>query len=250
MSNSSGRANLFGQGVTGAPGDTSRTCASSGCHSSGAFSPNASLMVTDNDGNAVSSFVPGQTYDVSLVVEATGTPSAYGFQMIALDNDDSPVNNWGELGSNVQKVSVGPKDYIEHSSPSSSNEFRTKWTAPSEGTGDVTFYFAANAVNGNGGTSGDGGTNSNFVLPEITTSTNNLDEESISVYPSPASDFVTISGDNIDYNYTIFDIRGQKIGTSNFTGEIGLDISHLEKGLYFIHIQNEAKFITKKLYKN
>ena len=250
MSNSSGRANVFGQGVTGAPGDTNKTCGSSGCHASGAFSPNASLLVADNEGNSVSSFVPGQTYDVLLTVEATGNPSAYGFQMIALDEDNSPINNWSETGDNVQVIQLGPKDYIEHNSPSSSNEFMTKWTAPEEGTGDVTFYFAANAVNGNGGTSGDGGTNANFVLSELTTSTDNLDEESISVYPSPASDFVTISGDKMDYNYSIFNISGQKIEASNFTEEIALDISDLEQGLYFILIQNDTKLITKKLYKN
>ena len=94
MSNSSGRGNIFGQAVTGAPGDSNRTCASSGCHSSGAFSPTGNLTITDEDGNAVEAFIPGAIYDVTLSVEATGNANAFGFQMVALTKDENGTNSW------------------------------------------------------------------------------------------------------------------------------------------------------------
>jgi len=250
MSNSSGRANVFGQGVTGAPGDTNRTCASSGCHSSGAFSPSASLSVVDDEGNSVTTFTPGETYDISLTVEASGNPSAYGFQMIALkDSDESSASDWRDIGDNTQTVQIGTRTYLEHDSPSSSNVFNTKWTAPEAGSGPVTFYFAANAVNGNGSTSGDGGTNSKFKLFELTTSSTDLEELNVSVFPNPTSDFLTISGENLDYNYTILDLQGQKVRSSAFSRNVSIDMANLESGLYFVTILNEGNFITKKIIK-
>jgi len=250
MSNSSGRGNVFGQAVTGAPGDSNMTCASSGCHSSGTFSPSADLTVLDLNGNPVSSFIPGETYDITLATQTSGSPSAFGFQMVALDADNSSASNWSDIGNNMQIVTLGDRDYIEHNSPSSSNEFNTKWTAPSAGSGDVTFYFSANAVNGNGNPGGDGATSSTFVLSEIVTSSNDLTEASISIFPQPALDFVTISGEELNYEYTLFDIKGQKIKASNFTKTTSLDISQLTQGLYFVQLYNGDKTITKKLFKN
>ena len=250
MSNSSGRGNVFGQAVSGAPGDSNLTCASSGCHSSGAFSPSAGLTVLDADGNSVSTFIPGETYDITLAVEASGDPAAFGFQMVALSADNSPATDWSDIGGNTQVVQIGDRNYIEHDSPSSSNEFNAKWTAPEAGNGDVTFYFSANAVNGNGNPGGDGGTNSTFVLSELVTSSNDLSEASISVFPQPALDFVTISGEEIDYEYTLYDIKGQKIEASNFTNTTTLDMSELTQGLYFVQLSSGGKTITKKLLKN
>ncbi len=249
MSNSSGRANIFGQGVTGAPGDSNKTCASSGCHASGAFSPSASLSVSDMDGNSVTTFKPGETYDITLSVNASGNPSAYGFQMIALLDDDSPASDWSDIGNNVQIVSIGSKNYIEQNSPSSSNEFSSKWTAPEAGSGPVTFYFAANAVNGNGSPSGDGGTSSQFKLFETTTSSNDLNEETITLFPNPTSDFLNISGENLDYEGTISNLQGQIVSTFNFSKTTTIDIGNLESGLYFVTLQNEDKFLTKRIVK-
>lgn len=247
MSNSSGRGNIAGQAVTGAPGDSNRTCASSGCHSSGSFSPSADLRVTDDNGNLVDGFIPGETYNLSLNIDATGDPAAYGFQMIALKEDNSPADDWSETGANIRVVGINNRDYIEHNSPSASNEFKTKWTAPEEGSGDVTFYFSANAVNGNGGTSGDGGTNSNFVLSELTTSTSELTTNSVTLYPMPAVDFVTISGDQSEYKYAIYDLNGQNIRSGQFNGQTTIETTLLSKGLYFVTIQDDVSSTTKKL---
>lgn len=249
MANSSGRGNVSGQAVTGAPGDSNNTCATSGCHSSGAFSPEANLIVNDANGNTVTSFFPGETYDVNLTIQTSGNPSAFGFQMVALLGDNSPATNWSDIGNNMQIVTLGGRDYIEHDAPSSSNEFTAKWTAPEAGSGEVTFYYAANAVNGNGSPSGDGATNSSFVLNESTTSSNDLDLEYISVFPNPARTFITISGQKSEYEYSLFNLKGQQIMTSKFSGETTLDISQLEIGLYFIMIENEGDIITKKVIK-
>lgn len=250
MSNSSGRANVFGQAVTGAPGDSNRTCGSSGCHDSNNFSPNGILTVFDADGNEVNAFSPGETYDIVLTVESTGSPSVYGFQMVALNEDDSPATNWENIGSNTQIVQLGDRNYIEHESPSTSNEFATQWVAPETGLGDVTFYYSVNAANNNGGRTGDTGTNSSFVLSESTTSSIDLEKESISIYPNPASEFISISGNSLEYEYSIYNIQGRLVSQSILKENSNVDISNFESGLYFINIQNESKVTTKKFIKN
>ena len=249
MSNSSGRANLFGQGLTGAPGDTNRTCASSGCHSSGAFSPSVNLDVFDPDRNDVTSFIPGVTYDITLRVDAVDNPSAYGFQMVALLEDETSATNWSEVGDNIQVVQLGERNYLEHDGPSTSNEFKTKWTAPEQGAGDVTFYFSANAVNGNGNQTGDGGVNSQFKLFELTTSAEDLDELEINIFPNPTSDFITISDLNSEIRYTILDIKGQKVSASAAFGETTLDLRDFHSGLYFLNIEKDNQLITKRIFK-
>lgn len=250
MSSSSGRANVWGQAVTGAPGDTNKTCASSGCHASNAFSPNASLSIQDENGNMVSQYLPGSTYDVTLAIETSGMPSAYGFQMVALTADDSPATEWIDLGSNVQSVQLGERNYIEHNSPSSSNEFKTKWVAPIEAVGDITFYFAANAVNGNGSPTGDGGTSSTFVMSEFSTSSIDIPEVSITLFPNPANDVVTIKGYENEFCYSIFNINGKLVQKAKQVGISTLNISDLRPGLYFITLQNDNQNVTKKLIKN
>ena len=250
MSNSSGRANIFGQAVTGAPGDTNKTCASSGCHSSGTFSPNAQLSIQDDNGNVVSQYIPGSTYDVTLIIESSGNPSAFGFQMVALKPDNSPATEWTDLGSNLQSVQLGDRKYIEHNSPSASNEFKTKWIAPSEASGDITFYFSANAVNNNGSPSGDGGTNSTFVMSELSTSSDDLFEKTITLYPNPAHATITIGATEKELKYSIIDINGRLIKTSMIVGKSTIDISDLSSGLYFINLQDGNHNITKKLMKN
>lgn len=250
MSSSSGRAKIFGQAVTGAPGDSNKTCASSGCHASNAFSPNAILNIQDENGNGVSQYIPGNTYDVTLAVESSGMPSGYGFQMVALSADDSPATEWTDLGSNVQSVQLGERNYIEHNSPSSSNEFKTKWVAPSEAVGDITFYFSANAVNGNGSPSGDGGTNSTFVMSEFSTSSIDVQEAPITLFPNPANEVITIRGYESEFNYSIFDINGKKVQTSKLVGNSTISISDLSPGLYFINLQNDKQTTIKKIIKN
>ncbi|MEM9549271.1 MAG: choice-of-anchor V domain-containing protein [Bacteroidota bacterium] len=249
MSNSAGRGSLVGQALTGAPGDSNRTCASSGCHSSGAFSPSVNLDVFDPDGNEVTSFIPGETYDITLRVDAMDDPDAYGFQMVALLDDETAATDWSEVGDNIQVVQLGERNYLEHDSPSASNEFKTKWTAPVEGSGNVTFYYSANAVNGNGSASGDGGVNSQFRLFETTTSTENVKDLIVTVYPNPTSDFITITDLNSEINYTIVDPKGQKVSASKSFGETTIDLRDFNTGLYFLTIQKDDMLITKRIFK-
>ena len=136
---------------TGSP-VSSGTCAA--CHSGGAFNVSVAVDIFDPiAGMSVSSYVPGNTYELTYIV--TGNASAYGFQGTAL----TPSNAAGGAftsPSGAQIVTISGRPYLEHvSGPSASGVFQTLWTAPASGSGTVTFYGIGLGVNQNGGTSGD-----------------------------------------------------------------------------------------------
>lgn len=80
--------------------------------------------------------------------------------------------------------------------------------------------------------------NNQVVLTVLnqTLNTNDIDLNSVGIYPNPASDKIHIAlGDNQDLkNLVIYSIAGQQVMTSaNST----LDVSALTSGTYFVHIQ-------------
>ncbi|NNF20533.1 MAG: hypothetical protein HKN67_01220, partial [Saprospiraceae bacterium] len=79
MSNSGGRG-LVGGPATTAPGESGQFCGSTGCHSSGSFSPKLDIVINNSDGEIVNEYIPGEEYTVSVEINAVGNPSRYGFQ--------------------------------------------------------------------------------------------------------------------------------------------------------------------------
>jgi hypothetical protein len=87
----------------------------------------------------------------------------------------------------------------------------------------------------------------------LSTSTNKSYSGKINIYPNPATDIITISMSEIDgtNGYLIIssldgkEIRSQKITEQDFQ----LDISALQRGLYFLKIQYGAKAWIKRFVK-
>ena len=132
-------------GRTGAPGDL--TCADAGCH--------VSNPVNTGDGSAIitgpSTYTPGTTVD--LVVKAT-KPGAlrFGFQITARDANGMMAGAW-EITEGTQFADFGlATAYLTHTSfaPRATDTYQwsIKWTPPATSVGDVTFYAAVNAANG------------------------------------------------------------------------------------------------------
>lgn len=167
-SSSGGRANAANSGNTGAPGE-STTCVT--CHNTGgSYNPSLSIQVfSPGTTTPVTAYTPGVTYDMEVMISSVGSPAGFGFQMLALNGSNANAGTWSNPSSNTQISSVGSKSYVEHGvgfTYSTSNTFTMKWTAPTTGTGNVTFYSSGNAVNGNGGTGGDAGTTNTLMINE------------------------------------------------------------------------------------
>lgn len=140
------------------------TCSTSGCHSG------ANNL---NDGQATfkittpASYVPGQTYTLTVSLKrGTSMPTA-GFQLTALDSAGASIGTLADVNSSITTMATGAvggvnRSYIHHQTSayptavagSGQADWQVKWTAPATRMGKVTFYAAGNAANG-GGSQGD-----------------------------------------------------------------------------------------------
>ena len=255
MSSSGGRADDANQGNTGAPGDAGTTCASSNCHGSTAILVDLDIAVIDGDGNEVTSYVENQTYTARVTINHTGggAPAAFGFQLVSLtDSDNQDIASFANPASNVKIATASStgRQYAEHNGPSGSNVFEVDWTAPSTGSGQVTFYAAGNGVNGNGTSAGDGGNTASFSLGEDMSSSNtNLVAEKwgLNLYPNPVqSDMNLEMNADLDGSFlmTIIDVAGRAVESRQVnlvSGKITVSVGNLPTGNYSVLLRGEAE---------
>jgi len=142
-------------GRTNAPGET--TCTD--CHTSFPLNSGIGSLAVPN---LPDSYLPGFQYE--LTVELSDPDAQrWGFEMTVLDGQDLFAGTLASLDAATQLDSdVGlMRDYLKQTSSGTnagqtvSNTWTINWTAPPEGTGDVTLYIAGNAANWNFSNSGD-----------------------------------------------------------------------------------------------
>jgi len=252
ISNSAGRGTASGNGAADAPGD-GITCASAGCHGASNFGPQIRITLSQ-DGEEVSNYMPGETYKLDiLVLAAQGAPSRYGFQMTAVvDSDNSSgAGEFVDIGSSSKELTLNGRSYLEHDGNINSPLFTTNWTAPAEGTGDITVYAAGIASNSNGNSGGDGGATSSMTFSESApNSINEISEDEMSIYPNPATDYIYIDTElNTEaMTYEIRNLQGQ-IVLSSKVQNFSINIANLTKGLYIATIRDKNRVYTQKIYK-
>lgn len=143
---------------TGAPGET--TCAA--CHNQFAVnSGTGALTITGVPAN----YVGGQDYTVTVTITQTGV-AKFGFEATAIDFAGKAAGTITLTDAPRTQLKTGTvtgnaRSYVQHTaagnvaSATDKNEWTFKWTAPTEGTGKVTFYVAGNATNGSSTNQGD-----------------------------------------------------------------------------------------------
>jgi hypothetical protein len=57
------------------------------------------------------------------------------------------------------------------------------------------------------------------------------------------------SGTNGTFEYHIYNMTGQEVIDGYYTGEVSIDISGLEKGMYFVELLNNENRVILKLIK-
>jgi hypothetical protein len=273
LGNKNGRASTFpGHGNTGAPGDealpngTPIVC--NNCHTPSTPNPitsTTSIVVLDSNNDTITKYVPGAQYTARVTVQtATGNPTRWGFQMIALrDADTTDLDGFSDMNPNNYKiatVSSTGRTYAEHDNVSMTNTFNVKWTAPAIGTGNVTFYAAGNAVNNNGLISGDGPSFSNLKLAEDSaSSTQNIDAKDIAlqIWPNPAASEINLSAvlpRAGDYRAAIFDLSGRVVWESNRSLPAGenllqVPMTGFDGGVYFVTLSGAGVSANVKVVK-
>ncbi len=139
-------------GKTGSPGDGGTTCTQ--CHS-GTATAQAGWITSDIPADG---YEPGQTYTIT----ATGTHPGVGKFGFELTSEDAGASKVGTLvvTNATETMLINSNNAITHKNAGTtptgdSKSWSFDWTAPAAGTGEVTFYAAFNAANGNGNNQGD-----------------------------------------------------------------------------------------------
>lgn len=152
--------------MTGVPGSgellAEMTCQS--CHSSSALNPDAVGRVRLE--GLPERWEPGRRYPLVLRVEHPGADrQRWGFQLTAVDA--STLLGAGRIvASDPERTQVidggfALREYVEHTEAGTGigrlggMEWRFDWIAPATGSGDVAFFAAVNAANGDGAKEGD-----------------------------------------------------------------------------------------------
>ena len=144
---------------TGAPGDN--TCAQSSCHIGTTVNANGNKVTLEFEGGA--NYKPGVKQKVTVTVSE---PSRiYGFQATARLGSNLQKGQAGTFTAGTQQLvlcddgterkaagcpSSSSVEFVEHGAPNSTGVFTFDWTPPATDVGEIKFYVAANAANGNG----------------------------------------------------------------------------------------------------
>jgi len=245
--NSSGRAHTGNASAVGP--NASTTCG--GCHSGGDFTPTMSISVKDKSDNIVTSYISGEEYKLIFDIATVNSASGYGFQATT---SDASNNYAGDLTSTITSgtrlVTLSNFEYFEHSQTNAGASYEVNWTAPSEGTGDVTIYAMGNAVNGNNGISGDQASPEKmFTLSEdVLSSVSDVKINQFEIYPNPVSETLNLKL-NEQSDVQIMDNEGN-VYIENLDlneGVHNVNLSDLKSGIYLVVISAESGTQTEKM---
>lgn len=202
-------------GRSGSPGDNNQTCTA--CHTGTAVEQSG--WISSNIPAA--GYTPGATYQITLNGTHSGV-SKFGFELTAENSSGQKVGTFSITEAGRTKLTNQNKA-VTHTSggtaPSGGTvSWTMNWTAPASDIGQVRFYAALNAANGNGNTSGD-------VIYRTSLFVNAAAPAALaSVDPSQASQgsnpTLTITGTNTSWTGTTPNVRLRKSGTSNFINAI------------------------------
>lgn len=235
----------FTNPASGAPGD-GNACGQAGCHNGGVFDPTMDVSLTDFDGNEIVRYLPGVEYLVNVTINTTTQvpPLGYGFQMVCLDDQENPVNNFANLPNGLKEFANAGRQYVVQSMRLPVNTIAVPWTAPDAGS--VTFYSAGNAVNGNGSRNGDSPTSISATFEQGSTSTDDIPSAVLNVYPNPVSNVLNIEGDT-EGTYQLLDESGKLLIEQ---ADNKMDVSELNSGIYFLMARGDDNApIVKRIIK-
>ena len=233
-------------GRSGSTSDNGATCSTNGgCHNSSSAPAPQDMISTNVPSNG---YAPGSSYDITINVSDGGT-SVWGFEMMAEDENGSPVGTFSN-NSQVNSLNSGLRATHKFASSSSSSSgeqtWVANWTAPESGTGSVTLYVSAMAANGNGNNRGDKVFIDTISITE-NTSVNiaELENFQINLYPNPATQKIVITGyENTSSNIKVINSMGETVISGLFKN--ALNISELASGTYYLKIiENNRVFIKR-----
>lgn len=251
-------------GATGSPGESA--CNKSGCHSGNPLNDPAGSITISAPTLTGWQYTPGQTYSVSVTVARIGV-NLFGFAMESLTTAGAnagsfSITNATETTTKSATISGNLRTSVVHKlnggATADSHTFNFNWTAPATNVGNITFYAAGNAANGNNLTSGDFIYTTSQVL---TPAPLGVDEQqlisSMNIFPNPAENEITVCYElkqDVFVSAKLMTLTGQTVqdlfNESQFAGKRTEKIKispSLSRGVYLVAITAEGNMIHKKI---
>ena len=260
------------QESTGAPGE--KTCAQPGCHANASVTnDNTNLVNTLTFSSIDSSYVPGQTYTITVQAKKTSIVKM-GFEIVALTTTgNTNTGSWVLTSAastqiiNGSSTGLTDRRYITHKQPGTTSPYVVSglgkwtfaWTAPSTAQGNITFYYASNCTNNNGAETGDQLFLSSFTIHPNTGNsiTEWLNEEEFQAMLNPASNELILNYNlkkECELKVNLIDAQGKMVQTIDLanksagknTERINLT-QGISSGMYLVNININDQMLTKKI---
>lgn len=221
-----------------------------------------SISFSDNE----MTYQPGQIYDMVVKIEMD-TLAVFGFEMVAIQKSTNKtignfiLNDINRTQLFSELVKEETRDYIGHTQQGTvapqkgSNSWSFQWKSPSIPSGDIVFYAAANAANGNGNRFSDWIYTENILLKESLNAAETADRSTRDLFNA------TLKNNSLHLTYgvsnseviiiSLTDAKGnliQKLKTNREDSGIKEEVYELSphlSGVFFIKILKN-RHITEK----
>ena len=203
------------------------------------------LGFADNNGNQISSMVMNSTQDMKprVILKNNGPDAVFVSDSVIFDityDQGYHITYLVLTGAQLHSVGAGDQAIIDLSQPI--------WTAAIMDEYNLiacTICYEVQIV----GISNDPNASNNIACIPVTRDLDidDVDPSAVSLFPIPASAFVTLSGVENALGQ-IFDLSGRMLTVIERASENQkIDVSSLAKGLYILNISDGKNVITKKL---
>lgn len=220
-------------GKTDSPNDGA-SC--TGCHYAGV---GTGATITTNI--PTNGYVPNQVYTITTNISHSGI-NKFGFEITSEKNSGNTKTGSFLITNSTEMKFANNNTAITHksggTSGSNSRSWSMDWEAPNTGTGDITFYGAFIAANGNGNNSGDTYHSTNLTISEeIVNSVSDLSAQNNFTFNTVTKTIETIN------TVSVYDISGKLVlETTNET----TTLSHLKNGIYILKSESKTQKIIIK----
>jgi Secretion system C-terminal sorting domain/Reeler domain len=208
------------------------------------------------------------TYPVTISMWDTGQ-TRWGFEITALDESNEMIGTFVIIDAvNTQQSDNDDlPDFVKHTNAGtfSGDTLATwtfNWVSPVSGSGNVTFYYAANAADADGSTSGDYIYSSSTTIAE---NVNSVGNEIASIptsfdvsnsYPNPFNSSTIFNFESVNsgvIDIVVYDVLGKIVRKEKFSNSAGSNRflfkanATMVNGVYFAQFNSGSTIVTKRM---
>lgn len=234
-------------GASGAPGET--TCNDTDCHNSFAVNSGDGSVTISSSDLLNWSYQPGETYTISVTVEQSAI-NLFGLCFEALKpNGDNAGTLHAGTGTQIKNKTIGgfQRKSITHNTntgaTANAHTFTFTWDAPATDIGDITFYVAGLAANGDDHESDDRVYSTSQVITAASVGLNEIagSKNTILAFPNPTHHNLTFATNELSTlvnEIIIIDASGKTVLSSKKSdwqisgNNASIDIENLTTGQY------------------